>query len=539
MSFLEYLTEAQYGASSFPRVMEILVKRAEKAFGQKLYPYGGDGKQKIVFGNKTYDSYLYLMSTGKAIRFNTFRYQIETIEIWKKGYSEGGSDFIIDVGDLNSVQFMGIYDNMILPQLVNPKAGEYPIYFLPENFTNTQMNLIESKEYLTEATRIKPQDFYNACMKRYNTHILSWEQINALASEMDVQVPTFVRGQKQGKGIFSVLPPGINPNTNAVENKGELEKAEKKGSDTILYLKITPQDSITKKFLPAGENAQAQELYKKIQSMADNIVSPNYKPTDEERVDVNTLYGHLTQLVKAVAKGSFMSLLIYGGPGTGKTFTVMQSIKEAGLREGTDYVKFSGKATASSVYQTFFKWRDGGLIVFDDLDSIWKDADAVNLLKAALDSYDERWITWSSGRTVDVSRMSKEEKEDFYINLEAQIEEDPGSPKIKYPNMFPFQGRVIFISNMQEKEFDTAIMSRSTKINMNITPQELLERIKSMMAKLGGDDIPLEQKQELLDYLMERVKTGKITQLTMREFVKGCNFIRSGLPNWKDLLRYS
>jgi hypothetical protein len=539
MSFLEYLTEAQYGASSFPKVMEILVKRAEKALGQKLYQYGGDGKQKIVFGNKNYDSYLYLMTTGKAIRFNTFRYQIESIEIWKKGYSENGSDFIIDVGELNSVQFTTIYDKIIVPQIMNPTSGTKPIYFLPENFNSHQLNLVEAREYLTEAKRITPLDWYQACMKRYNTHVLYWDQINALATEMDVQVPTYVRGQKQGKHIFSVLPPGVNQTTNAVENKAELDNAEKKGVEPILFVKITPQDPVTKKFLPAAESKEAQNLYKRIQDMTSNVTSPNYKPTDEERVDVNTLYGHLTQLVKGVAKGAFKSLLVAGGPGTGKTFTIMQTIKEAGLKNGTDYIKFSGKATASSVYQIFFKWRKGGLIVFDDLDNIWKDGDAVNLLKAALDSYDERWITWSSGRTVDVSRMTDEDRENFYDELEQQIEDDPGSSKIKYPNMFPFEGRVIFISNMKEKDFDTAILSRSTKINMDITPQELLERIKSMMAKLGGEDISIELKQELLDYLMQRVQSGKITQLTMREFVKGCQFIRSGIPNWKELLKYS
>lgn len=241
----------------------------------------------------------------------------------------------------------------------------------------------------------------------------------------------------------------------------------------------------------------------------------------------------------------------------------MQVIEQNGLLKNKDYVKLSGKASPIEIYKTLFMFRDGGLVVFDDLDSMWRNEDATNILKAALDSSPVREISWVSTQTINVSRMPDDKKQELFKQIDRQIDgtdeeidvfpgdedSDEDSPKkavkkrgadtkIRYPSTFDFKGRVIFISNLKPEEMDSAILSRSAKINMELSAEQVLVRIKAILPTLGGSDVPLEKKQELLDQLVAMHGRKEITMVTMREFTKGLDIVRSGAPNWRDLLIY-
>ena len=84
-----------------------------------------------------------------------------------------------------------------------------------------------------------------------------------------------------------------------------------------------------------------------------------------------------------------------------------------------------GYATPKALYGTLWEHRDK-TIIFDDCDSVLKDAVSLNLLKGALDSYDKRTISW----------------------LQKGFIED------NLPNSFEFQGNIIFISNMSSDKLD-------------------------------------------------------------------------------------
>lgn len=245
------------------------------------------------------------------------------------------------------------------------------------------------------------------------------------------------------------------------------------------------------------------------------------------------------------------------------TFSIMQVIEQNNLLKNKDYVKLSGKASPIEIYKTLFMYRDGGLIVFDDLDSMWRNEDATNILKAALDSSPVREISWVSTQTINVSRMPDDKKQELFKMIDKQIDgtdediddflgddEEDGKEskkpkkriadtKIRYPSTFDFRGRVIFISNLKPEEMDSAILSRSTKINMDMTPEQILMRMRSILPKLGGTDVPLDKKEELLNQLIAMHGRKEITAVTMREFTKGLDIVRSGAPNWRDLLIYS
>lgn len=251
------------------------------------------------------------------------------------------------------------------------------------------------------------------------------------------------------------------------------------------------------------------------------------------------------------------------------TFTIMKTIKDAGMVQGKDYVKLSGKASPLSLYQTLFMYREGGLVVFDDLDSMWRNEDATNILKAALDTSPVREISWGSSSTINVSKMDEKTRKALFARIDRQLsgetdakeetEEDdpeaedtpkrgkkkddetkvPSMDKIKFPSTFDFTGRVIFISNLKREEFDSAIMSRSAKINMDLTQEEILKRMRTILPDLGGDSIPINKKEELLDHLLSMHKKREIDAVTMREFIKGMTIVASGAPNWRDLIKYA
>ena len=534
MSFLQFINEVTFSASQTKKALRIFERRLRQKFGA-IFRYGGDdGVQELTLGGAKYLSYLYFIGvTGKAIRINTIRNEWVSIDMWKK-FSFGVVATL--TADLQEVTSVAPFIDDLIDKLRAFDKRDIAIYFPPDD--SVMESSYRPVGLKTEARRTTVVDFYNLAKQKLvgrDLGSVTWEDVNLVAKENDLLVPYHIRTTKMGSGKnqrFSLIPPGVNVDSGEVEDAKAVATADKKGTTPILYIKVTAQDPVTKKFIPSGENQTAQDMYKKIQA---SLAGP---APDRELTDPNTLFGRMVQLTDLVAKGKITSLLIYGGPGIGKSFDVFRTIKKNGLVDGKDYVKFSGKATPTSVYQALFKWRKGGLIAFDDLDSIWGNDDSANLLKAALDSYDERAITWLSGRTVDVSKMTKDQREDFYDSVDAQIEDDPSSSKIKYPAMFPFEGRVIFISNMKRQDFDTAILSRSAKIDMTLTQDQVFERMRSILPDLGGNNVPLAQKEELMSYLEDLYRSKQMVSVTLREFVKGSKLLEGGVPNWKELLAY-
>ncbi len=245
----------------------------------------------------------------------------------------------------------------------------------------------------------------------------------------------------------------------------------------------------------------------------------------------------------------------------------MEVVAKQGLVKGQDYVKLSGKATPQAIYETLFMFRKKGLVIFDDLDSMWRDKDAANYLKAALDTSPVREISSVSTRMINVSKMSDDKREELNTLIDRRLkdelepdivakadepddDEEGGDPeidgskmqlkpgKVKFPSTFNFTGQVIFISNLKKNEFDSAIMSRSVKIDMSMTTEQILLRMKNILPNLGGSDVDIKVKEELLDHLVKMHKNNEITMLTMREFDKGMNIVRSGVEDWKSLIQY-
>jgi len=62
--------------------------------------------------------------------------------------------------------------------------------------------------------------------------------------------------------------------------------------------------------------------------------------------------------------------------------------------------------------------------------------------------------------------------------------------------------------------------------------------MRAILPTLGGTDVSMSKKEELLDQLIIMQGRREIDAVTLREFTKGLDIVRSGAPNWRDLLIY-
>jgi hypothetical protein len=239
------------------------------------------------------------------------------------------------------------------------------------------------------------------------------------------------------------------------------------------------------------------------------------------KFDINTRFGFVEKLVNMVASGVQPSAVITGEGGLGKTFTVTKTLESNGYKDISDLAEFAvgtvintrrcftmvkGYSTAKGLYRTLFE-NNNSIVVFDDCDAVLRDPVALNLLKGALDSYGKRIISWN-----------------------ADMRDDD------LPRSFEFTGRVIFISNMDQDRIDQAIRSRSMMIDLSMTLDQKIERMKHIAASESFlPEYDLEIKADALDLITEIKDQCK--EISLRTLIAVCK-IRASNKDYRDLATY-
>lgn len=189
---------------------------------------------------------------------------------------------------------------------------------------------------------------------------------------------------------------------------------------------------------------------------------------EEEVDDINHKFAAFGRFAAGVIKGRMKSLIAYGSGGVGKTFTVTQELQKAGKKifdpelhdpgdDSYDYVKLTGKMTAAAVYKAMYE-HNGKILLFDDCDSVLQDENAINLFKGALDTSGDGTIDWGSSKKIK------------------------GSDGYEIPQKFAFNGRAMFISNLDIEgkagEMLQPIVSRGYGINLSMDRKKTMDRIR-------------------------------------------------------------
>jgi hypothetical protein len=157
------------------------------------------------------------------------------------------------------------------------------------------------------------------------------------------------------------------------------------------------------------------------------------------------------------------------------------------------------------LYITLYQNSDK-IVIFDDCDSVFKDEDAVNLLKAALDSYDTRRISYISSKP---------------------LKDEYGEP---LPAHFEFTGKVIFISNINQAKLDAAIRSRSFVSDISMNTTQMFTRMEQLMETMEPS-IPLAAKQQALSIMKELDAKYAGIDINLRSFIKAARICAMGFED--------
>ena len=224
-----------------------------------------------------------------------------------------------------------------------------------------------------------------------------------------------------------------------------------------------------------------------------------------ESRDPQVMFNNLERLTKMVGRGIQPSLVITGMAGVGKTHLVKETLKQMGLRESYEFEHFKGKATAAGLFITLYQNSDK-IVVLDDCDSVFKDDDAVNILKAALDSYDTRKISYISTKPL---------KDEF------------GEP---IPSHFEFTGKIIFISKIHQSKLDEAIRSISFVADISMNTGQMFQRMEQLMASMEPR-IPLAAKQQALEIMQSLDAQYGGVDINLRSFIKAARICAMGFED--------
>ena len=149
--------------------------------------------------------------------------------------------------------------------------------------------------------------------------------------------------------------------------------------------------------------------------------------------------------------------------------------------------------------------------MLDDCDSVFRDDDAVNILKGALDSYDARKISYITSKAL---------KDSFGAEV---------------PRHFEFSGRIVFISNISQSKLDAAIRSRSFVADVDLTTDQMFARMEQLIDKMESR-IPTAAKQQALALMKELNEEFDGLEINLRSFIKAARICAMGFEDPKMMI---
>ena len=302
----------------------------------------------------------------------------------------------------------------------------------------------------------------------------------------NIYEPARLNGKLVAKNIAtgSIAPEGLIRDI-------QIQNAEKQGQ----VLAVDPHNGRVTR-LPASVVGKVPE----------DVADPKLSfMTVVEKRDPKDMFDNLERLTKMVGRGIQPSLVVTGGAGLGKTYLVKKTLADMGLTEAKEFVHFKGRATAAGLFVTLYE-NENKIIVLDDCDSVFKDADAVNLLKAALDSYDTRRISYISTKP---------------------LKDQYGDP---VPRHFEFTGKIIFISNLSQATLDEAVKSRSFVSDITMTQEQMFIRIEQLMESMETR-IPETAKKQALEIMKELHEKYSGVEINLRSFIKAARICAMGFDD--------
>jgi hypothetical protein len=445
------------------RAVQLFASLIGKRLGSKLNLSSLSG----LFSNSQYGDMvgvIGIFDNGSAIKFNwklgKSSGEIDTIDFWES--PSNLADKTIDLSGQNAIQVI----DTIVDAIQNSKPGdvyqELQERIDPKTKGSVSKEISKSINTYFSTFGITDRDLENRRISSelYNEYMYWYDQL----SDEDVKKyklvpkPTFLNYIK------------VYMSDNGIVNKFSRKVIVRKASKEIL--RVSKNDSDKFKAL--------------------------YSLSLEDKMDL------IAMGVVAVTKGFKMSSLISGVPGIGKSRKVIETLKG----EGAKYKYISGGIkNARALYQILYENNDRNLIlVFDDVNDILRNKQAVEILRTATTNDRIRKITYVDTKITPGSR--------------------------KYKPELDFESKIIIITNIPIKKIDKAIVSRTTPVEVIVTPQEIVDNIRVNLNDAPPPSLPIKWKQEVWDFIVDVIGISRISRIDYRIFEQCCIFRATESPKW-------
>lgn len=586
-NFKAFLQEQEEQKSSEFSIARQIISKLD----DKVYEYGGVGySDEFLVDGKTVKGYLFFLKSKQAFRLDFLDGNLAYIEIWDKfqftddNESNAPSDRVItlkpgfDVDELVST---------LSDQLGNsddsdggdedsedaPDDSDSPEDSMPPGSGATVNESLEFK-FLMEASEETKKRNWRTLLntgdaKKINDAWgrIKWKQREGTADQTDImfghafeewlhhhghvkfdrlhftkenpppqrtQEPSNAERPAQRKAP-AAAPPSDNDQNAESPNQGQQNASsdETNASDNEKNMDISAREGISSKLVTPKSDPETKQLEDRLQQILGSAGGGSSKKL---RKPAET-FAKIKKYLHYLHFGEGTSLVVCGQPGTGKTHNVIKDLESMGLEEDRDFIKVTGKTTPLALYSTLFLNRSAGkFLLFDDCDAIWKNEDAVNILKGALDSHEVRKISWLSKNTVNTSRWTAEEKADYENQIEDRMAEDPTDDSIKLPSQFRYEGKIVFISNLPISKLDNAVKDRAAGVvNVTFSPDDFIEYIGQILPEMHND-----MKPEVKEHVFNVLKNGYFKQypgkINMRTVDRALKIAKSGIDDWEDML---
>lgn len=244
--------------------------------------------------------------------------------------------------------------------------------------------------------------------------------------------------------------------------------------------------------------------------------------TDEEAMErIRHTFLMLDKATDSVAAGIMRALIVTGAPGIGKSYGVEKQLQKASLfyTIKTNKLKYkivSGTASAIGLYQILWEFKDKDCVVcFDDCDSILFDEECLNILKRALNTGDNRKVSWNKESRV----LANED----------------------IPDSFDFAGGIIFLTNINFENVRSgrvadhlrAIISRSHYMDMELdSMRDKILRIKQCITDgmLSSFEFKNGEEQVIIDWIVTNKEY--VRELSVRMAGKIGELVKAFPTDW-------
>jgi replication-associated recombination protein RarA len=242
---------------------------------------------------------------------------------------------------------------------------------------------------------------------------------------------------------------------------------------------------------------------------------------EEMKARINKRFNVMNIMTNGIINKTIRSLIISGAPGIGKTYTLNRDLEQADADGEIEYSIVNGKMSPIGLYCKLYECKESNsVLVLDDVD-VFSSEDALNVLKAALDTSETRKVCWSTSSS--------------YLKDEG------------IPTEFEFEGTIVFITNVDmDREIARgsklaphldALLSRSVYLDLGVhTNEEIMVRVEdvimntTMMEKAG---LTAAETSEVLEWMKANVK--RLRNVSLRTALYLASFVTTDRQGWQEI----